>query len=289
MTSIKTLADKALLFQVNISCFTGAKKDKQATRQVIDDNNVSKSENNVRVWKNLMKGTALNKVTSCAQKIRLNSYRLTAPWGEGIRICKVDQFQKIKMELEKNIREFYVAVDEAVADYQNMIDADRVKLGNLYNPSDYPSKAAFASSFSAKINVAQVEKSDFRNQVLSNEDIEEINNQIAERIKNNAVEVEKDLVGRVSEKLGHLLSRLTTDGKFHSAAIDNVIEAVNEARALNIADNQKLDNLFDKIEESMGTLSAEQIREFNSAKSTAIIETKQCIEKVSDMMSEFMV
>ena len=288
MTSIKTLSDKAILISVSISCFTGLKKDKGATNQVANDNNISTAEGNVRVSKNLMKGKSLAKVLSAAQKIRLSYYAITAGWGENVRICKVSQFQNVKLRLEKEIREFNDAVTLAVDDYQNMIDADRVKLGSLFNEFDYPSRANFAASFSAKISVAQVEKSDFRNNVLSEEDINEINQQIADRIKENSLEVEKDLVGRVQEKLNHLMSRLLSDGKFHASALESVTCAINEARNLNINDNQKIEELFDKVEQSVGKLVPEAIRISDHVKNLAIQEVKADINAVSDMMSEFM-
>lgn len=284
---IKTLSERAILISLHISCFTGGKKDKIATQQVIDDNNVVKSENNVRVWKSLMKGKEINRVTSCAQKIRLNFYKVSACWGENVRIVKIENFQKVKLQIEKDIREFNDAVADAVLAYDRLVADDKVKLGDMYNPSDYPSKAAFASAFSANISVMQIEKADFRNAVLSNEDIRDINNQIEQRIKNNAVELEKDLISRVSEKVRHLLSRLTENGKFHQSSIDNIVEAIKEARELNINDNPKIDNLFDKIEESMGTLSAETIRESNSAKSKATVETIDCMKEISDVMKDF--
>jgi predicted outer membrane protein len=287
MTSIKTLSDKAILISLNISCFTGGKKDKIATQQVVDDNNVIKAENNVRVWKSLMKGKEINKVVSCSQKIRLNFYKISACWGENVRIVKIENFQKVKLEIEKNIREFKDAVSESVLAYDRLVEDDKVKLGNLFNPTDYPSKASFASSFSANISVMQIEKADFRNAVLSTEDIEDINKQIEQRIKNNAVELEKELISRVSEKVQHLLSRLSDNGKFHQSSIDNIVEAIQEARNLNINDNPKIDNLFDKIEESMGTLSAESIRESYSAKSRATLETVDCMKNISEVMKDF--
>ena len=288
MTHIKSLSETAILISVNISCFTGLKKDKGATNQVASDNNISTAEKNVRVSKNLMKGTALNKVTSAAQKVRLSFYSVTAPWGENIRIIKVSEFQKVKLRLEKEIREFQDAVNMAVDEYQNMIDADKIKLGSLFNAYDYPSKANFAASFSANISVMQVEKSDFRNNVLSEDDINEINQQISDRIQNNATEVEKDIIGRVREKLNHLMTRLVADGKLHQSAFDNVSEVISEARALNINENQKIETLFDNIEQSVGKLSADAIRVSERVKNNAIDEVKNNIAAVSDMMSEFM-
>lgn len=289
MTHIKTLAQKAILVGVSISCFTGAKKDKQATTQVIKDNHVDKTENNVRVWKSLMKGKQLSKVVNASQKIRITLYKLSAPWSDSHRIVKIENFTKVKLELAKQIREFNDAVAEAVANYDSMIMEDKIKLGTLYNASDYPSKASFASSFSANIIVDQVQKDDFRSDVLSVEDIEEINKQIEDRVNSYALEVNKDLITRVNEKLTHLLERLLADGKFHSSALTGTLEAINEARSLNISDDAKLNDLFNKVERSIATLSPETIRDSDKVRENAINEVKANIDNVAQAMSEFMV
>jgi hypothetical protein len=285
--NIPTLASKTILIGVNISRFSGQKKDKKATDEVTKDNKAK--DGNVRVWKSLLKGQALSEVVNAEQKIRQALYKQTSRWDD-VRICKIENFVKVKLELEKHIHEFYEAAQKVIDSYDTLIQEDKIKLGDMYNPADYPSKASFAASFSVKIITKAVEKNDFRSNILSQEDIDEINKQIEERINAFAAEAQKDILERVNERLMHLMQRLAdSDGRFHESNLDNVTEVITQARDLNITENPKFDALFDKIEKSINSLSPDQIRNSKSQRSKAIVETTQCVEEVSKAMSEFLV
>jgi hypothetical protein len=288
---VKNLAEKAILVGINIGTFSVNKKDKKQSSETAAD--VGGSVDYIRVNKSLLKNKATAAVLSFSQKMRLDFYQKTAPWGsDGFRIVKIANYAKIKSELEDNVRKFYELVDLACAEYQEIINGDfefeRKSLGSMFSRADYPSISAFRSSFYARVNVKPVENSDFRTNNLSNEEIVEINNSIQERIEDAIKGAEMDVLHRINEKLVHLSSRLSdSDSKFHTSNITNLCETLQEAKQLNINDNEKLSEVISVIENNICGLDAENIRNSGRARNVAMEKTKESIKEISDTMADF--
>lgn len=288
---IKNLAERAILLSINIGTFSVNKKDKKQSKETAD--NVGGSVDYIRVNKSLLRNKATAAVISFSQKMRLDFYSKTAAWGnDGFRIVKIGNYAKIKSELEDNIRKFYDLVEDAAAEYQAIIDNDfaeeRKALGQMFNRADYPSLAAFKSSFYAKINVEPVKTSDFRCNALSNEEIAEINKSIEENIEAAVKNAEMDVLNRVNEKLQHLSQRLIDfDTKFHTSNVTNVCDIIKEVRELNINDNAAITETLNEIESKICGMNAENIRDNGMARADALIKTKAAIEKISETMEDF--
>lgn len=288
---VKNLAEKAILLSINIGTFSVNKKDKKQSE--VTASNVGGSTDYIRVNKSLLRNKATAAVISFSQKMRLEFYSKTAAWGnDGFRIVKIANYAKIKSELEDNIRKFYDLVNEAANEYQAIIDNDftdeRAALGKMFNRADYPSLAAFKSSFYAKINVEPVKSSDFRCNSLSNEEVMEINKSIEDNINYAIRNAEMDVLNRVNEKLQHLASRLLdVDTKFHTSNVTNVCDIIKEVRELNINDNPKIAEMLDAVESKICGMDGESIRDSNSERARAMVKTKEAIEKISSVMEDF--
>ncbi len=265
-------------------------KHKKASKEVSADNNV-KNDGTVRVLKSLFRGEKMNKVNSISGAIRLKLYSLTSPWGNnGVRICKITNYIKIKQEIEEMFRERQTAINELVAEYDNLLANDKVTLGSLFDPQNYPQKSQFINCFYHRITVAPLEKSDFRTNILNQEELNEINKQIEDRIEIQVKETKKEALNRVMEKLLRLKERLllSSDEKFHNSAISNVVESTEEAKQLNISDDDELDNILNDIAAKIGIINPEAVR--SGKKSTvkayeSIVDAE--IQKITDVMSQF--
>jgi hypothetical protein len=288
---IKDLTQKAILVSINIGTFSTTKKDKKQSAETAS--NVGGSTDYIRVNKSLLKNKGTAAVLSFAQKMRLDFYSKTAPWGsDGFRIIKIANYAKIKSELEESKRKFYELVDIAAEEYKDIVNGGFVEekrsLGSMFNPLDYPSVANFKACFYSKINVEPVKSSDFRSSSLSNEEIAEINVSINERIESSVKTAEFDILSRISDKLNHLSSRLTDfDSKFHTSNVTNVCDTIKEVRELNINDNEGINKILDSIQDKICGMSGESIRDNNLSRANAIIKTKEAISEISTSMADF--
>lgn len=288
IVKIKNLSEKAIIIQLKIGKFSGSKVDTRVSKDVANDEHTSTEY--VRVTKSLMKSTQSKNVQNAEQKLRALFYKLTSPWtrdGEGI--VKITNYLDVKSKLEELSREYYAAVDELVSNYDNIVKDDKVKLGTMFNASDYPSAESFRSYFYTKIEVKPIEKTDFRSGVLNEAEVEAINNQIEERIKVSIANAQQDNLRRVKEKLSHLFDRLVeTDGKFHQSTIKNSLDAIKDAQDLNINDDDGLNKMFEELTNSLSQYNADTIRDNTNIRIAAAETTKEALERINSAMEAFM-
>lgn len=284
----KSLAEKAILIQLQIGRFSSSVKDARVSKEVAHDENTTTDL--VKVTKSLIKGEASKKVQNAEQKIRAKFYELTAPWNkEGERITKIENYLKTKLELEELSREYYAAVDELVNNYTDLIEDDKIKLGGMFNINDYPSKENFKSRFYVDISVKQLEKTDFRANILSNEEVEEINNQIEKRLESALKAAQVDNINKIREKLNHLLERIVdVDGKFHNSSIINVLDAISSAQNLNINDDTGLNNILEELKVKFSKFSADTIRANGNERINVAEETTKALDIINETMKCFM-
>jgi len=291
IVKVKNLTERAILIGINIGVFSVNKKDKKQSVETASD--VGGSTDFIRVNKSLLKNKGTAAVLSFSQKMRLDLAAKSLPWGsDGFRVVKISNYQKVKLEMEDSIRKFYSLVDDAVAEYTEIVNNDFVEerkaLGSMFSRPDYPSPQSFKSAFYARVNVKPVESSDFRTGKLSDEDIAEINNSIQERINDAIKGAEMDVLNRINEKLIHLSSRLVdTESKFHTSNVTNLCEVLKEAKELNINDNEKISEVISVIENKICNLDAESIRDSKSSRNNAMAKTVEAIKEISEAMADF--
>lgn len=284
--NIKNLTEKAIIISIKVGMFTGQKKDKKASQEVATNN--STDANSVRVWKSLLRGEELKNLQNQAQKIRLTYYRLTSCWNDNERICKITSYLEVKQHLEKEIREYYDLAQVAIAAYDGLVNKDKQSLGDLFNIADYPSKVSFASAFYAHINVKPVESNDFRSGMLDDAEVAAINKEIENRIDNAIKTSQKDNLNRVHETLNKLVERIlvSEEGRFHASTVTNVIDAINEARNLNIDDDKNMSGLLDKVEASIKQIDPVSVRDTHAGRSDALIAAKQSVYQITKAMED---
>jgi hypothetical protein len=285
---VKSLAEKAILLQLVIGKFTGHKKDKKASEEVSVDKNAEKQ--NVSVVKRLFQGEDLKKIQNIEQKMRTFFYKRVAPWNrEGFGIVRINNYIKIKLELEEMSRQYKAASSNLIDNYDELLKHDRASLGELFNEKDYPSKEDMKSKFYVEINVHPVEKTDFRSGVLSNEEVNTINAQVEERIYEALKKANLDVVNRVKESLTALMDRLVNlDGKFHVSSVYNVSEQLQAAIDLNVAGDDKIDSIFNEIKVKIDSINAESLKKSPSARVEAASIAENAISSVEDLMKSFM-
>lgn len=286
VVKIKNLTEKALLIELSIGKFSGNKKDARVTTQVAKDEHAK--EEYVKVTKSLMRSEETKKVQNIEQKLRALFYKLTRPWGDSVGIVKAINYIPAKLELEAVAREYMTAVDELVAAYDNLVQQDRLKLGNMFNDADYPSKDSFRARFYVNINVKQVEKSDFRSGALSQEEAENINKQIEARVEESVKIAQHENLSLIKEKFKHLVDRLTDkDAKFHKSAVTNTIEVIEAARKLNIDDDTNLESLYNELEKTVNLIDPETVRDDEATREASKDAGEEALAKIEETMKGF--
>ncbi|WP_437191536.1 hypothetical protein [Planctomicrobium sp. SH527] len=204
-----------------------------------------------------------------AIKGRCQSYwkAMALPYPEpGVRLIRQQQLN----EFDNQIVQFKHELTEAVAcldqHYGELRSAARRRLGNLFDPSDYPT--SLIGLFGIEHDYPSVEPPPYLQQL--NPELYEQECQRVQARFNEAVQlVEQAFLEELSKLVDHLGERLsgTMDGKpkiFRDTALTNLTEFFERFQALNIHSNEQLDALVERARRVTHGIEPQQLRESQS-------------------------
>ena len=261
----EALASNFMLAKLHVRIWSGRKTDKNASAELLADKGAV--ANAAAVVKNLFAGKdgSLKDTHAAYTRIRTWFYEHTVPWTtnnvgamKGDRlIATVDsinflgEFSKLKKDAEAVKQEFLNEYDQLVQDVSQ-------GLGQLYDATQYPSKAEVATLFGAEMSLQPLpETTDFNrltnvpaSLVTGLSDLYERN---MEAQMNNALsDVQKRLLGEL-ERMDTQLSKVAKGEKtrlFKSMAT-NLKHLVGLARSMNFTNNAEITAIADGIEEHL--------------------------------------
>jgi hypothetical protein len=128
--------------------------------------------------------------------------------------------------------------------YAELKATARRRLGQLYNPNDYP--PSLQGLFEVDWDWPSVEPPDYLLQ-LSPASYEQERSRVAARFEEAVHLAEQALVAELAKLVTHLTERLTnSDGEkkiFRDSAVKNLVEFFERFKELNVGSNQDLDEL----------------------------------------------
>jgi hypothetical protein len=171
---------------------------------------------------------------------------MSLPYPEaGVRLIRQDRVEGFAAKMQEFQAELTEAVEALDRRYSELKQAARQKLGNLYNPGDYP--ASLVGLFSVEFDFPSVEPPDYLQQL--NPELYEQECQRVQQRFNEAVRLaEEAFTAELAKLISHLTERLSgnEDGKpkiFRDSAIENLTEFFQRFRQLNVRSSEQLDNL----------------------------------------------
>ena len=184
----------------------------------------------------------------------------------GIRLIKqgrIDDFnstfEDFREQLESDVRMF----DDHFAEIK---EAARVRLGDLFSLSDYPS--SLEDEFQIQWDFPTVDPPDYLRR-LNPEIYEEQTRRVSQRFEQAVQMAESAFVEELDQLVNHLAGRLAgdEDGQpkiFRDSAISNMSDFFRRFRDLNISSNEQLDDLVSRCESLMQGVEPQSLRSSDS-------------------------
>ncbi len=189
---------------------------------------------------------------------------LTLPYPEpGIRLIRQDDIAAFDRQLQRFQSELQEAVAQLDVRFTELKDSARQRLGDLYNPADYP--VSLRDEFAMVWEFPTVEPPDYLRQL--NPRLYEQECQRVQGRFNEAVELaEQAFLEELAKLVSHLTERLSgnDDGKpkvFRDSAIENLTEFFERFRRLNVRSNAQLDDLVSQTQRIVQGVVPQQLRE----------------------------
>jgi hypothetical protein len=192
------------------------------------------------------KHPAYKDVTAVRGRVGSFSKSLTLPYPEpGVRLIRQDQIDNFNHQMTKFRAELLDAVARLDDHYAELKAAAQRRLGNLYDPLDYP--PSLRGLFDLAWEFPNVQPPDYLLQ-LNPVIYEQEKNRIAARFEEAVRLAEQAFLSEFAGLVSHLCERLSTEASgerkvFRDTAVTNLVDFFNRFRELNVLSNDQLDGL----------------------------------------------
>jgi len=287
MTDYTNAAARAMLVSLNISTWAARKFDKGATAQVNAQNKASDKAG--RYNKHLLAGAPEHEaLISACEAARDLHYSQTLPWSDkGSRLLPTANF----MEYTKAMRKQFAALDALLSTfvqrYPALVDAaaeQHAALGQLFNRAEYPKAADIARRFSWAMHFDQVPSGDFRVDLPADQ-----LDMISAEVRSRSEAATRDAMQGAWERLHDAVARIhkATDesgkGIVRGTLIDNCRNVVDVLVRLNVAGDERLEAMRQRVEKDLSQLDVADLRKDGKVRK----DTAAKARNIMDAMSAF--
>ena len=286
MTQVSGIARASMLVDLQISIYSGRKKDKRTQAEVVASKNAAAS-NAASVYKNLFSSCPeLDGITKFQARARAEHYRLTLPWNDyGARLLPTKALLDYQKSMGRYQAEFDRLVGAFLDKYDTLVAAAAFQLGSLFDREEYPLRDDVASKFRMETSFTPLPMSgDFRLDIES-EVQQDLVDKYEKKIQDQIAAANQDSWTRLYDALKRLSDRLvvTEDGKkkvFHDTMVTGALELCALLDQLNVTNDAALLKASRQLEDVLSGVTPKELREEDGTR----ILTKK---KVDDILDAF--
>ena len=274
-----SIGSSAMLVELKISCWTGRKKDKDASATVTTQNYADKGTASVnkKLLGNCDELTAIQKFVANTRNI---NYASTMPWSDlGQRLLTMPVYFKHHPILTGLQTEFYRMSDTFCNNYTWKISRAQARIGDLFRREDYPTEESIRSKFSFTISYIPLpDAGDFRVDI-GNEQQQVLKDHYSEYYNKQLVSAMNDVWQRTYKALSNMSERLDYSGDdkkkiFRDTLVDNVIDMVELLNVCNVTGDSQMSAMALKLDDALRGVTPEGLRESESLR----VETKRIVD-----------
>lgn len=286
--SMHALTEKAMVMNLSISLWQGYRLDREASRKVTDEAGAAKDA--ARVNKHLVSKEALAPVVSASGAVRTHFYANTLPWRDnGDRLMTRNLYPKFIEAHEALVRAFNEAVEHFLrVDYPSARAQAEFRMGELFNPDDYPTAIELRYKFRAQLEISPLSTAnDFRVQI-DQQHVDRVRADIEAQAEKRVNAAMGDVWRRMAETVGYFADRLgTKDAVFRDSTVKNIAELVDLIPGLNLLDDPNIEALREEIKSKLGGITPKEIRKDPELREELAGEAKAIVDKMAGFMACF--
>jgi hypothetical protein len=260
-----TLQSSAMLCELGFSVWTARKLDKRASDEVTAANHAETGMANVN--KRLLACDELTAIQKFAANARSSHYAMTLPWSDsGLRLLPTSKYFDYNKSMTALRDEFFNLVDKFLARYEWLINETQLKLGDMYDPNEYPSLDKVRAKFGCRINYIPLpESGDFRVDI-GTQGASELQSQYEAFYSAQLERAMSDIWSRAYEVLSRMSERLDyADGDqkkvFRDTLVSNVIDLVDMMETMNITGDPNMQLQQRRLKNALQGITPEALRE----------------------------
>ena len=262
---VPSLASSAMLVELNISVWTGRKKDKRESKTVANQNYADSGV--VSVNKMLLGDCdELKAINELKGRMRNHvHYPMTMPWSETVRLLSTKAYFDYHQQMTALIAEGEQLVDTFVENFDFHKVRANAQLGNLYVASDYPTSEEIRSKFGFRLNYMPLPDSgDFRVDI-GNEAMAQLKQDYDKFYGDQLSNAMGDLWKRMHTALTNMSDKLTdSNGKkqvFRDSLVSNALSMVDLLSTCNVTGDSQMEAMRQRLESTLRGVTPEGLRD----------------------------
>lgn len=266
MDTTAGLSRSCVLVTLTFRQWTGRKKDKAVTEEVIKDKNaMSKKAGsfNKYLLADCKELDAIGKFVSASRKRHLE---LTLPWQDGgARLLPVAQLMTYQKWADEVEQEFTNLVKNFLTKYNILVGGAAFAIGDMFDRDEYPDVDELKHRFSMELVYDPVPlQGDFRVDI----DTETKNDLVAQheiKVRDRIAEATQDMFARTKELLERMVDRLAVgdDGKkntFRDSMLESAQELVEQLKTLNPTGNPDIEAIRQRLDAAINGIDSDMLR-----------------------------
>ena len=244
---MSALTERAMTVRISISQPSMSKYDRQTSGDIAEQKRADPKS--VRAYKQVLETDGMIKFRKTAEKLRFDFYELTLPWLDGgLRMATPALFEEVNKMFGAHKRVMEEAIAEFKAEYPAAVQAAKTKLGDMYNPADYPPVDQVVRRFGVYIQWLPVPAIDDFRVTLTAKAEAEVKRQTEEFMREAEERAMADLCEKATYYIGRMAEALANpDKRFHDTLVSNVAGAAELLPKLNVAGNAEMDKFAEEI------------------------------------------
>lgn len=276
-----TLADRAVMARLKVSEYDPYAFDPHQTRKVIEETGVERAGRfNKRL---LLDCKPLADCKSAHNAVYTYHIKNTVPWlDEGARLLPSKMYFDYTERMRVLMANARASARALASQWDGLVAADVARLGPMGDYRDYPEDILTQFNLTLRfLPIPQV--GDFRVEI-SDEDRATLNGALDEAEANVTRHLITEMLKPIKAAVEKLNVPIGEEGSiFRNSLITNMVEVVQRARNLNVADDPVISHLADEVDEAISAASRrpEMLRE----DAVARIETKMRLDDIMSKMS----
>lgn len=203
--------------------------------------------------------------TLTAIKSQASSYwrSMTLPYPqEGVRLIKQADVAAFEEKMREFKEQLAAAASNLQLEYESIKEAAREKLGDLFNPADYP--PTLEGVFEIKWEYPPVEPPNYL-MTFNPELYSQEQSRVQQRFETAVVMAENAFAEQLQEMIAHLIERLTdepdgTKKTFRASAVENFKEFYENFRRMNVRSNAQLEGLIRQASDLVSGVEVKDLR-----------------------------
>lgn len=242
------IQNNAMLASLSVSMFGVNKTKKREGQEYASSKNAT--TDSIRVVASLFDKADMADIKMFATKARLIHNKYTLPWNDqGQRLLPSSVFSRYNQDMMEIKSDFDYTVGLFRNKYDSMIIDAKNRLGDVFDPNDYPSKDEITSKFKIHTSVSPMPVADdFRISNMSDADIQSVKKSYEIELQDKFKDSQRNILQRLFDSVNHLRNILNDDkGTFQKSSHDKIAELIELAPDLNVTNDPDITALIDRL------------------------------------------